>query len=110
MAVVALPAGNSSGEGGHGSGGLGGYVASCGVCVFYGTGLFGAGDCGFGDERVKGEWRVLCCAGRWIVWNLDFGEWGYGLGGWGVDSGVLVFWGSGYGLGGWKCNSKVCNF
>lgn len=83
MAVVALPAGNSSGEGGHGSGGLGSYVASCGVCVFYGTGLFGAGDCGFGDERVKGEWRVLCCAGRWIVWNLDFGEWGYGLGGWG---------------------------
>lgn len=51
---------------------------------------------------------MLC----WEVDSLESGFWGVGI--WirwlGVDSGVLVFWGSGYGLGGWKCNSKVCNF
>ena len=52
---------------------------------------------------------MLC----WEVDSLDSGFWGVGIWIWwlgGVDSGVLVFWGSGSGLGGGKCNSTVCNF
>ena len=52
MASVFVSAGNRFAVCRNGSCGVGDYADTCGFCVFYGAGLFGAGNCVFGYEGI----------------------------------------------------------